>query len=104
MFAVHLDRRSIESWCAVMALALAFWGCAGFKNTPQQDLAYARWAACEPPSGLIDIDRVEPSGRIWFTFYSESERQKVVECLAKAPPSGESLPSPVAVMRGRGGA
>jgi len=95
---------STGSWCAVIALALAIGGCAGLKNTPQQDLAYARWAACEPPSGLIDIDRVEPSGRIWFTFYNESERQKVVECLAKAPPSGESLPSPVAVMRGRGGA
>jgi len=79
-------------------------GCAGLKNTPEQDLAYARWAACEPRSGLADIDRVEPSGRIWFTYYMESERLKVVECLEKAPSSGASLPSPVAVLRGKGGA
>jgi hypothetical protein len=86
----------------VIAVTIVLAGCAGVKNTPQQDLAYARWASCEPSSGLIDIDRVEPNGRIWFTFYNESERLKVVDCLAKA--SGESLPTPVAVMRGRGGA
>jgi hypothetical protein len=101
---VNSDRGRRESLCAVIGLALVLAGCASLKNTPQQDLAYARWAACEPPSGLIDIDRVEPSGRIWFTFYNESERLKVVECLAKAPPGGESLPTPVAVLRGRGGA
>jgi len=101
---VNLRRRSSQAWCAAIALAFALGGCAGIKNTPQQDLAYARWAACEPSSGLIDIDRVEPNGRIWFTFYNESERQKVVECLAKAPPGGESLPTPVGVLRGRGGA
>ena len=88
----------------MIGLALVLAGCASLKNTPQQDLAYSRWAKCEPPSGLTDIDRVEPNGRIWFTFYNESERLKVVECLAKAPPSGETLPTPVAVLRGRGGA
>lgn len=101
---MNSHRRRSESWCAVIALTIVLAGCASLKNTPLQDLAYARWAACEPPSGLIDIERVEPSGRIWFTFYNESERLKVVDCLAKAPPSGESLPTPVAVMRGRGGA
>ena len=88
-------------WGAVVGLTLAVAGCANLKNTPEQDLAYARWAACEPPGGLIDIDRVEPSGRIWFTYYNETERLKVVECLSKASPS---LPSPVAIIRGRGGA
>ena len=88
----------------MIALTVVFAGCAGLKNTPQQDLAYARWAACEPQSGLVDIDRVEPNGRIWFTFYNESDRLKVVDCLAKAPPSGDSLPTPVATIRGRGGA
>ena len=90
----------------MIGLALALAGCAGvsLKNTPEQDLAYARWAACEPRSGLSDIDRVEPNGRIWFTYYNESEKFRVVECLAKPEPSGASLPTPVAVMRGRGGA
>jgi hypothetical protein len=95
-------RGSGRSWRAVLGLALALAGCASLKNTPEQDLAYARWQACEPPSGLIDIDRVEPSGRIWFTYYNESDKLKAVDCLAKG--SGASLPTPVAVLRGRGGA
>jgi hypothetical protein len=87
-----------------MCLALAVAGCAGMKNTPEQDLAYARWAACEPRSGLIDIDRVEPSGRIWFTYYNDSDRLQAIACLTKVPAGSPSLPDPVAVLRGRGGA
>jgi hypothetical protein len=102
--AVSLPRGRRKAQRAAIGLALALAGCAGLKNTPEQDVAYARWAACEPRSGLADIDRVEPSGRIWFTYYSESERLTVVECLAKTPPNGPSLPSPVAVLRGKGGA
>lgn len=99
---LHLGRRRATR--AVMGLALALAGCAGLKNTPEQDLAYTRWAACKPQSGLADIDRVEPTGRIWFTYYTESDRLKVVECLAKEPPNGPSLPTAVGVHRGKGGA
>ena len=79
-------------------------GCAGVSNTPGQDLAYARWAACAPVSNLVSIDRVEPDGRIWFSYYVESDRQQIVTCLQKAGQGGPSLPSPVGVLRGRGGA
>ncbi len=83
---------------------MAVSACAGLRNTPEQDLAYTRWRACEPPSGLADIDRVESDGRIWFTYYMESEQQKVIVCLSKAEQGGPSLPTPVGVLRGKGGA
>jgi hypothetical protein len=93
-----------RSWWVAIVAAATLAACAGARNTPPQDLAYARWNTCEPHSGLAEISRVEPDGRIWFTFYLESERQSIVTCLAKAAQAGPTLPEPVAIVRGRGGA
>jgi hypothetical protein len=92
-------RRSLAALAGLTVL-----GCATVKNTPEQDLAYARWAACERPSALVALDRVEPDGRIWFSFFLESERQSMVTCLARAGSGGPGLPPPVGVHRGKGGA
>ena len=78
--------------------------CAGVSNTPAQDLAYARWRACAPDSGLLQIDRVEPNGRIWFSYVLESDRQAVAACIVKAEPGAQALPEPVGVLRSKGGA
>ena len=95
-----------RSWGVAIVVALAVSACTGGgKNTPEQDLAYARWAACAPPqSTLLAIDRVEPNGRIWFSYFLESDRQAVVACLNKANEGGTRLPEPVSTLRGRGGA
>ena len=83
---------------------MAMSACASLGNTPEQELAYARWAACARSSILLEIDRVEPSGRIWFSYFLESERQTIVACLLKAEQGGPNLPPPVGVYRAKGGA
>ena len=94
-----------RSWGIAVCVAMAVSACAGLRDSPEQELAYTRWSACEPPSGLVDIDRVEPDGRIWFSYFVESERQKVITCLSKADQGGgPSLPTPVGIFRGKGGA
>jgi hypothetical protein len=95
--------RSLGRGAAVL-LALSLSACATARNTPEQDLAYARWRACAGPSTLLEIDRVEPDGRIWFSYFLESERQAIVACLDKAAQAGPGLPQPVGVYRAKGGA
>jgi hypothetical protein len=83
------------------AVALGSWGCAfflaacGIANTPQQDLAYARWAKCNSPSGTLE--RVDLDGRITFRYTTASDRQEIVQCLAEAGRTGLPLHEPVGV-------
>jgi hypothetical protein len=93
-----------RSWGVSLGVAIAVSACAGVGNTPEQDLADARWRACAPPSSLVQIDRVEANGRIWFSYFLESDRQAMVTCLGKAAPGGPSLPEPVGTLRAKGGA
>jgi hypothetical protein len=93
-----------HAWSIATLVAMAMSACASVRNTPEQDLAYARWAACAGSSTLLQMDRVEPSGRIWFSYFLETERQTVVTCLLKAEQGGPNLPPPVAVYRAKGGA
>jgi len=39
-------------------------GACTIANTPQQDVAYARWAKCNVP--FVQLDRVDLDGRITF--------------------------------------
>ena len=89
-------------WWIVILVIVAVAGCAGLQNTLEQDLAYARWRGCEAGSSLAQIDRVEPSGRIWFSYYLEIEKQSILACLAQQ--EGPPLPQPVGTFRGKGGA
>jgi hypothetical protein len=93
-----------RSWGVAFCVASAVSACAGVRNTPEQDLANARWRACAPPSGLVQIDRVEADGRIWFSYFLESDRQAMVACIGKPAPGGPSLPEPVGTLRAKGGA
>jgi len=72
-----------------------FLGACAIANTPQQDLAYARWAKCNSPSGLLE--RVDLAGRITFRFSSAGGRQEILQCLAEAARRGPPLPEPVGV-------
>jgi hypothetical protein len=64
-------------------------------NTPQQDLAYARWAKCNAP--YVQLERVDLDGRITFRYSAEGGRQEVLQCLADAGRAGPSLPEPQGV-------
>ena len=72
-----------------------FLGACAIANTPQQDLAYARWAKCSAP--YVSLERVDPDGRITFKISNEGSRQETLRCLAEAGRTGPSLPEPVVV-------
>ncbi|HTO10422.1 MAG TPA: hypothetical protein VMQ51_02540 [Candidatus Binatia bacterium] len=77
---------------AFLALSLA--ACASVANTPQQNLAYERWARCGGPSA--QLQRLDLDGRITFVA-AGAERPRVIECLAEAGRTGPPLPAPVAI-------
>ena len=76
------------------AFALVLGACA-IANTPQQDLAYARWAQCN--ASFAQLERVDLDGRITFRFSSAGGRQEIQQCLAEAGRTGPPLPEPVSV-------
>lgn len=76
---------------AVTGLTVALGACAT-ANTPQQELAYARWAKCASP--YTQIEGVGVDGRITFQATNGSSQQEVVQCLADAGRNGTSLPEP----------
>jgi len=80
-------------------LALLLAACA-IANTPQQELAYARWAECNSPAGRLV--RIDLDGRITFKYSSAGGRQEVLQCLAEAGRAGPPLPEPIAVGLGGG--
>jgi len=75
--------------CALFLVACAI------ANTPQQNLAYARWAKCNAP--YVSLERVDLDGRITFKISNEGSRQQVLQCLAEAGRTGPPLPEPVGV-------
>jgi hypothetical protein len=77
-----------------------FLGACAIANTPQQDLAYARWAKCTAP--YVSLERVDLDGRITFRYSSPGGRDAVLQCLAAADRTGPPLPEPVAVGLGGG--
>jgi hypothetical protein len=70
-----------------------FLGACAIANTPQQDLAYARWAKCNSTSSTLE--RVDLDGRIMFRYTTAGDRQEIVQCLAEAARAGPPLPEPV---------
>jgi hypothetical protein len=76
------------------ALVLALGACAT-ANTPQQNLAYERWAKCAV--AYVQLERVGVDGRITFEFSNSADRLRVAQCLAEAGRGGPPLPEPIAV-------
>jgi hypothetical protein len=72
-----------------------FLGACAIANTPQQDLAYARWARCNAP--YVSLERVDLDGRITFRFSNTGGEQAVLQCLAEAGRTGPPLPEAVGV-------
>jgi hypothetical protein len=78
-----------------------FLGACAIANTPQQDLAYTRWAKCHSTSG--QLIRIDLDGRITFRVTGPGGQQEIVQCLAEADRTGPSLPEPVAIPLPAGG-
>jgi hypothetical protein len=76
------------------AFALVLGACT-IANTPQQELAYERWAKCNVP--LVQLDRIALDGQITFDFSGPSTRREVLQCLAEANRMGPKLPEAVGV-------
>jgi hypothetical protein len=79
---------------AVIGVSVLALGCA-IANTPQQELAYARWVQCSSPDG--QLERIDLDGRIVFRYSRPGGRQAVAQCLAEAGRTGPPLPAPLAV-------
>ena len=75
-------------------LALALGACAT-ANTPQQNLAYDRWAKCS--SAYVQIQQIDLDGRITFLFTNSADRDQILQCLAEASRTGPPLPAPATV-------
>lgn len=71
-----------------------FLGACAIANTPQQNLAYTRWAQC---NSSAQLERVDLDGRITFRFTSPGSREEILGCLAEANRTGQPLPAPVSV-------
>jgi hypothetical protein len=80
----------VGSCCVALAL-----GACATANTPQQDLAYDRWARCSAP--YVQLEQVDLDGRIAFLFGNSADRDQVLQCLADASRTGPPLPAPVTV-------
>jgi hypothetical protein len=87
-----MTERRIRRVVGSSALTLLLGACA-LANTPQQELAYARWEKCSTLGG--SLERVDLSGRITFRFTSPAGRQEILQCLDEAGRAGPPLPAPV---------
>jgi hypothetical protein len=78
-------------------------GCAMARNTAEQDLGYQRWSGCVAATeNLIQIERVDPDGRIWYSAHGTADRWGLLECLEAANRLGPRLPEPLLIHVPRG--
>ena len=86
----------------LVAVAAVGAGCEYFRETTEQELANRRWRECVANLRDVKLERVDPDGRIRFSYVALNERDRVTECLAAAGRSGRPLPEPVsAAVAGR---
>jgi hypothetical protein len=84
-------------------LALLMGDCVALKNTPAQDEAWSRWAACHSQVTGPDIKIVQLDGRISFWSDGPYDGRSMLDCLARAGKNGPALPEASYEIRPRGG-
>jgi hypothetical protein len=94
-------RRWLTSTSIIVALLMA--NCSAVKNTPAQDEAWSRWAACRSQLTGSDIRIVQLDGRIVFWSNGAYDGRSMVDCLARAGKNGPALPAAIYEIRPRGG-
>jgi hypothetical protein len=101
---VHRQRGAPLSLILTAAVCLFAAGCGSLANTPEQDLARQRWAACSPQATGAQLNAVQVDGRISFWYNTGGDRQAALDCLHKAAKNGPMLPAPLAEPLPGGGA
>lgn len=91
-----MSRASRRVRAAVLLLAVFGAGCEYFRDSPEQELANRRWRECVIGLRDVMLDRVDPDGRIRFTYVGMNDRDRMLTCLDVAARSGQPLPEPVA--------
>ena len=99
-----LDQRGPLLWALIAVVGSCgcalFLGACATANTPQQDLAYERWAKCNSSFPVV-LERVDLDGRITF-WLSNARSQEVLQCLTTANRTGPVLPEPLGVCPPKG--
>jgi hypothetical protein len=85
----------------VILVALLLGACASLQNTPQQDLVWSAYNGCKAEGRIpsnIQLIRVEPDGRAWFSTYSSAYgAQQLERCITDKTSSGSAgVPPPAA--------
>ena len=94
-------RRWLASTSIIVALLMA--DCSAVKNTPAQEEAWSRWAACRSQVTGSDIRIVQLDGRIMFWSNGAYDGLSMLDCLARAEKNGPALPEAIYEIRPRGG-
>ena len=89
-----------SAYAGVMAIITAggltlVLGACATANTPQQNLAYDRWARCSQAGA--QLQGIGLDGRITFVFSNASAKDDTLGCLAAAGQGGSPLPEPVTI-------
>ena len=77
--------------------------CTTVQNTPQQDLAWSAYNQCKAEGRIpnnIQVVRVEPDGRAWYSAYSSAYGSQALErCVTEkiSGSSGASVPAPTGI-------
>jgi len=75
-----------------MIVMLLLAACSKVTNTPAQDEAWRRWAACSAQVPGSDIRGVQLDGRITFWANGMFQGQSMLDCLRRAGKDGAALP------------
>ena len=94
-------RRWLASTSITLALLMA--DCVALKNTPAQDEAWSRWAACRSQVTGPDVKIVQLDGRISFWANGPDDGRSMLDCLARAGKNGLALPEAIYEIRPKGG-
>ena len=95
-------RQAFIATLTSIAVAFLMIACAAVKNTPAQDEAWRRWAACQSQVRGVDIQNVQLDGRISFSATGVFQGQSMLDCLARARTNGPALPEATYVVRNGG--
>jgi hypothetical protein len=92
---------ALRRWLASTSILLGLFtaNCAALKNTPAQDEAWSRWAACRSQVTGSDIRSVQLDGRITFWSNGADDGRSMRDCLARAGKNGPALPEAIYSIR-----
>ena len=94
-------RRCLASMSTIVAFLMV--ACSTVTNTPAQDEAWSRWAACRSQLTGSDIRTVQLDGQIVFWSNGAYDGRSMLDCLARAGKNGPALPEGIYEIRPRGG-